>query len=708
MKEAPSKKNEMAELIDEEEARAAQEAANRAVAELVPENEMRYGRFGRFGKWVAPRPGHDEKRIWAVDFDLGGGKYSTWELEEGWEVKKIFVHAISRAAESFPDGVLPKGIAPRVKAWSALLWLLMRGKFFWHEEFRTFETCMYLNHGADGARLMEVLSDEFLVFLASAAGMEDVNPQRGDMGKVMGLVKQVAMDAAYSQGIVPSAGWDRRGEAVYISSGDSEMVKVTAKGCQRVANGTDGVVFLRGKTLAEWELGVAERGLDPFDDALAFKNASYADGYGRMLVRLWVMNLFASHVTKPPLLITGGAGSGKTRLAKAIKEVLGIRQGGVLDLSVQQIEDGDKGRDAFWATVNDGKLEVFDNFDTKVDWASDAIQTAATDGQTKRRTLYTTYGVSVLRANANLILTSNNPLFTTEGNGGLADRLVTVRLEYNTRMTQDKELSEDIALKRSRYMTWMVWTVAAVLAERGEVQDIPNRRHPDWGEFSVRLGRALGCERAVVEAMGAAEAEKSLLPLQNDPVAWQVMESLKEEHYRWEGGAGEMAASIIERVDDGDEKTKAMYSARRVGKVLTKFQRQFAVFVRMAEPRILRGKSHYEFGGLTAIGESVLAKDGGGGTAPLQGADPAPRVAGNEEGGVKSASEGVAMVGMVGKNGVLPINACAHGNKKFMRMRENNPPYPPCAAPGAGEHARAGDNSLLSREEEEGEGVWDI
>ena len=66
------------------------------------------------------------------------------------------------------------------------------------------------------------------------------------------------------------------------------------------------------------------------------------------------------------------------------------------------------------------------------------------------------------------------------------------------------------------------------------------------------------------------------------------------------------------------------------------------------------------------------------------------------------------MVGMVGKNGVFPINAYAHGNKKFMRMRENNPPYPPCAAPGAGEHARAGDDSLLSREEEEGEGVWDI
>ena len=58
----------------------------------------------------------------------------------------------------------------------------------------------------------------------------------------------------------PSKEWDRVGDAIYVSNGDSRMYKVTANKVEDVANGTDGVVFLRGATLMPFKLreGISE------------------------------------------------------------------------------------------------------------------------------------------------------------------------------------------------------------------------------------------------------------------------------------------------------------------------------------------------------------------------------------------------------------------------------------------------------------------
>ena len=590
---------------------------------------------GRFGAPV-PRAPDDDVRRYAVDFDIGSKRVKL-ALKYGWTPDIIFAYSVAEVSRVSPNGELPKGVAVRLKAWSATLWLIMRGSFFWHSDYRDFATCMFLDRDAASCRLMRVMSDEFFAFIGKAAKLEDVEPKRGDLAKILGLVKQVAVSDEYSQGVVPSNSWDRRGDAVYISSGDTEMCRIKGGVCEMVQNGTDGVVFLRGKTLAPWKL-TEGGGVDPFATAKIFTGASFADAHGAMNVRLWVLNLFAAHATKPPLLITGGAGSGKTRMAKGIKEILGIRQDGALDLSVQQIEDGDKGLDAFWTTVNDGKLEVFDNFDTKVKWASDTLQNAATDGQTKRRTLYTTEGVSILKANASLILTSNNPIFSTEGNGGLADRLITIPLTLNRTASVDRELSVEIAENRDRYLTWMARTVAKALLDSSPVDASVNRRHPDYGEFSVRIGRALGCEAEVIEAMGSAEADKALLPLQNDAITKEVLAVLKGLGWKWSGTSGEMSGLIIARQgDDADEKTAQIYSSRRVGKAFSKYQRQLAVLFRMADPRIVTGKTVYGFDGLTTLGSSVV------GLVGLEGQFP------------KSA-EGAGVCGFTGNGALNPPN----------------------------------------------------
>lgn len=647
---------------------------------------------GRFGR-LRPRAPGGKTRAYEVRFRTGGARAVDLWLDRdaiyvtrrdvdadgggvdrgGWRelplAMMINVAAWMVAASLGKDARMPQTMRNDVVGAVCLLWLRSRGRFFWDENQRSFATSLYFDETT--GVLMRVRSDEFQAFLATVA---EVNRESSCFKYLMSLIDDAAMSAEASQGVVPSSMWDRRGDAVYVSTGDAEMYRLRAGRVERVQNGTDGVLFMRGKTLAPWTLAEGP-GADPFAEAKIFEGASWADKAGRMNVRLWTLNLFACHQTKPILLITGLAQSGKTRMAKAIKEILGVRLDGRLDLSVQQVEDGDKGLDAFWATVNDGRLEVFDNLDTKVKWVGDALQNVATDGQTKRRTLYTTFGVSVLRANANIILTSNNPMFSTEGAGGMADRLITVNLKAHRGRAMDTELSRDIAGRRDQFMTWIARTVAAALADGAPVDEAVNRRHPDYGVFSVRCGRAFGDEAGVVEALGAAEAEKALLPLRNDPVAREILAALERAGGVLRFTSGQMSERILAGVDDGepDEKAKAAFSARRVGKALSRYARQFETVFRMAAPRTLDGRTTYEATGWTVLGALQVDK-------------------------VDSNTPNAQ------------TRMSARGAGEFAESTPSNPLNPlPGDAPGAGARARAGALPSLSREKEgeykENEGV---
>lgn len=617
------------------------------------EVDFRTGGYRTVGLWLS----RDEIYTVRRDVDARGGEVSSGAWRKV-PLAMMVSHACWMVAASLgKDGKMSARMQGDVAAVVCLLWLRSRGRFFWDENEKSFATSLYFDE-VTGV-LMRVRSDEFMSFLATVA---EINRESSGFKYLMSLIDDAAMSADASQGVVPSNMWDRRGDAVYVSTGDAEMYRLLDGRVERVQNGTDGVLFMRGKTLAPWTL-VDGPGIDPFAHAKIFTGASWADKTGAMNVRLWVLNLFACHQTKPIMLVTGLAQSGKTRMAKAVKEILGVRQDGRLDLSVQQVEDGDKGLDAFWATVNDGRLEVFDNLDTKVKWVGDALQNVATDGQTKRRTLYTTSGVSILRAHAHIILTSNNPLFSTEGAGGMADRLITVNLKTNRSESKDTELSKDIAENRDAFLTWIARTVAAALADTTPVDGSINRRHPDYGIFSVRCGRAFGDEAGVVEALGAAEAEKCLLPLRNDPVAREILSVLERADGRMRFTGGQMSDLILARLDDGepDEKAKAFYSSRKVGKALSRYKRQFETIFNMLPARTLDGRTTYEATGFTALGALQVDKVD-----------------------FNTQNAGVRMD--------------ARGAGEFPKYGAPNPLNPLDA--GASTRARAGASSLFSREKE--------
>ncbi len=556
-------------------------------------NSARTGRFG------APLPSDPSSTVkkYEVSFTVG---------RSGDEIvhKKIIVgaaddlpqtisawHGIIGAAMKRLDAKIGAKEKNDISAAVCLLWLRSRGKFFWNENDTGFETSLYFDETT--GVLMYIRRDEFMSFLATASC---INRESTTFKYVMSLIDDAALSPEVSRGVVPSKLWECKGEKIYISSGDSEMYRVEAGKVEKVSNGTDGVVFLRKHTLKAWTLKDGN-GLDPFDNALIFQGASFEDAHGRMVIRLWFLNLFKVHRMKPPLLITGLFQSGKTRMAAALKEILGMA-----DMSVQEAEDGDKGLDAFWATVNDGMFEIYDNLDTKIKWVPNTLQVAATNGQTKRRTLYTTFGVSVLRANAHLVITSNNPRFATEL--GLADRLQIVRLGRTRRSASDLALTEDIVAKRDEFMTWTARILARALADTEPVGEVYNMRHPEFSNFAVRLGRAAGCADDAIAAMKKAELDKSLLPLQDkNGLPIQILRVLIDRNGVWKFTSSEMAQAIIEKMKESgeaDDQTDSFVNSRKVGKALNDNMLPFSALFKVEPRKTIHGTPTYTFNGIVA------------------------------------------------------------------------------------------------------------
>lgn len=582
------------------------DAAAKTAASSASDSSAREER-GRFGG-PAPRAPDEGRNGWTVDFDIGGGRFVTLNIKAEWEIGEIFGHSYFVISKKCPRNEVPRDVPPRLKSWSVAVWLLMRGSFFWDESFgRDFEKALYLDRDPKECRLMRVMSNEFFAFVGAAARLEDIEPKRGDMAKILGIVKQISVDPQYSRGVVPGNSWQRVGDVIYISSGDTQMVRVDAEGVKMVQNGTDGVVFLRGNTMAPWKI-CDGAGLNPFEVSPIFRDASWVEKSGRMNVLIWTLNLFACHKTKPILLVTGKAQSGKTRLARAIKEILGIRKNGADDILPLAVEDGDKGREAFWVAVHSGKVEIFDNLDTKIKWVGDAFQAAATGGGLKRRALYKDETEIIMRANSAIIVTSNNPLFATDGDGGMADRMITANLKPRT-FTDERGVETDIEDHRDEYLTWMARTLSKALADTASVDKSINKRHPDFGVFAVKCGRALGCEDEVIQAMGAAEVEKALLPLRNDSVTSWMLKVLEAQDPPWSMRftSGEMAEAIVNmQGDEVDERTRQMFSSRRVGKAMSRFARQMNEVFQMKPVRLIEGRTRYEIEGLTVGGRMAL------------------------------------------------------------------------------------------------------
>jgi len=391
--------------------------------------------------------------------------------------------------------------------------LSMIGTFYRLEGAESHDTSMFFNSRTK--RLERLKSDWFSSWLSRFLGLNQADP----FFKVAhNACLNEAMTGRSSSSVDPEAYWASRPGAVYISSGPGQMCRITAFHYGMVDNGTDGVLFPVGKTLTPWSITDP---VDPFEAASLFHGFHSQDPNALTLLQLWTYTLPASLLCKPPLVLTGPIGSGKTRSIRGIAELYG------LPATIAAVEKSSP--DSFWPNMDHGGLYVLDNADSDCKWLPDAIAAAATGGVSNRRKLYTNKETVRMRPRSALAITSANPTFASDA--GLADRLQVVRMMRAEGPTQDSKLTEEILAVRDAALSHIAYTISKALCDEGEVPTGLNARHPDYADFAVKIGRALGIEREAINALRAAEADKSLFCLESDTVAPAVLSYVDAQGY---------------------------------------------------------------------------------------------------------------------------------------------------------------------------------
>lgn len=506
---------------------------------------------------------------------------------EDWDCKTAIELNKSMVSRVCADRKLNFGTRTQtdIQTRTVIMWLRLRGKLFWNRDNKANATNLYFD---DFDKVLRVIhSDDFKNWLQYHT---QINPSKADFDFLMNQIDSAAMNSRIARECVPGALFDRRGDHIYISCGDSKMMKVSpaVKGkpvVEIVSNGTDDVVFTQGMTLNEWEL-LDDRGEDPFEHCPPFSTANYQSEHGRMIARLWFLGLASCLRSYPAIVFTGKMRSGKSRTAKGVFELLGAP----VRLSAIRAN----GENDFWTVINKGGVVCFDNVDTKNVWFGDAMQLACTDGSTESRTLFTNEGTTTLRANAKIMMTSNNPMFASES--GLADRLQIVRLDQfdgkNGKESGDSALTESISAHRDSALTWMAKTVSLALADKDPVEPNVNMRHPDFAAFSMRCARALSevDYKNSILALKSAEFDKALLTVQNNSTMNYIYEMLLDRFTNdetrdkeWDGTASDILADIV-KIHPDLEKSKYL-SATSIGKAMSRYFDQLAVLFDCKPPR---------------------------------------------------------------------------------------------------------------------------
>ncbi len=425
-------------------------------------------------------------------------------------------------------------------------WLERQGRFYFHPEFKDFKTAVYFHKPSK--QLLRILSDRFLSQLSLWVG---VNRAAKLFDFILSAVQNASLSGPRTSGVLPEAYWASRPGAVYLSSGDQQLVRATAQGIALLDNGTDDVLFAAGRTLEPWKLVEPQ---DPFENCALFADAHTIDPAMSELVRLWTYSLPTDPKCKPPLCLTGEVGSGKTRLVRGICELYG--------LPFVAAKAQDDGEDDFWTNANLGGIYVLDNVDTVCRWLADTLAAAATNGCCQRRRLYTDSEVIKHYSRAWLALTSANPFFGADP--GLADRLLVVRMARRRGETSDSALSEQILHHRDAALSHIVATLRTALADQLPTASQLNARHPDFAALGVRIGRALEREKQAVAALRSAEADKSRFCLENDSVGSALLQFLRTGEF-----AGTVAV-LAERLIEVDPDMVKGLTPKKLGKRISK------------------------------------------------------------------------------------------------------------------------------------------
>ena len=444
---------------------------------------------------------------------------------------------------------------------------------FHHTDDTDFSSCLFFD--SNQKILYFLQSDEFYSFLS-----DFLNINRAS--KLFTYIQKAIENEALSkrsQKTTLRLYWAFKNGKVYLSCGQNKMARISANKVEMVDSGEDGILFHPKFCLTEWSFNDP---IDPFETFNLFKNISTDFPHTKLLLKLWFISLPTNPRNKPVLVISGPVGSGKTSLIRNVFNLLGMPQ----RISCPKERDGEE---SFWILLNGGGIVVIDNVDVYIRWLPDNVAAASTGGTFEKRKLYSNNERMSYAALAWLVLTSANPMFLSDA--GLSDRIIAIILQRIANDTSDLSLTLEIEENRDGAMTWLCNVLSKALADNTPVPQGLNKRHPDFAEFAVHIGRALGNEKDAIKALRAAENDKSIMCIHNDTLGSLLLDIIPKEGF--EGTASELLEFI--RKETGIESKYYQLTPKQVGVRINKIWAHLEKVTGATKEKNRTGTTIYKF-----------------------------------------------------------------------------------------------------------------
>ena len=296
-----------------------------------------------------------------------------------------------------------------------------------------------------------------------------------------------------------SSHFDRERFVCYLFNNADTVYRITPRGVDAVANGTDDVLFMTDRKRHPWTLLTrVPSGVDLAGTLLGqirLGVSALSAWAAWFLILVWFYSMFFRPLfpTRVILALVGEKGSGKTTLLKRIGRLIVGPSFDVTDTS-QDPKDLD-------AALTAQPLVVIDNADRQLSWLDDKLAIVATGGSIKRRILYTTNKLAEFPIVAWVGITSRTPHFRRED---VADRLLVINVERFDAFVSANHLDAEIERNRDALMTEVVSTLQKIVTElerQKHLQVQTTFRMADFAEFAVKIGPVFGIEREDVEEM---------------------------------------------------------------------------------------------------------------------------------------------------------------------------------------------------------------
>jgi hypothetical protein len=313
---------------------------------------------------------------------------------------------------------------------------------------------------------------------------------------------------------------------LYLFDHDRHVYRVGASTIERVANGTDGVLFVRNPKWKPFVIGTptgnAKAVVDALMGSVRLKEDFLTRADQELLFRSWLHAMMCPQLfpTRPILAMIGEKGSGKTSLLRRVGQLLFGPDFQVMGMSHEP-------RD-FDAAVTGDAFVAIDNADADVRWLDDKLAVVATGGMLKRRAYYTTNNLVEFPITAFVGITSRTPCFRRED---VADRLLLFHIERLQVYGAEGTLLRQLIAQRDALMTELVGELQRVLAAFDTTKHATYSttfRIADFAQFVLRVADADG---RLTEAQAVFERlaqEQLAFTRQDDPVIDLLEDWLKD------------------------------------------------------------------------------------------------------------------------------------------------------------------------------------